>query len=126
MLILTTLRQLKNAPFFCILYLSDQHDNQNFFWTVVAILIVASSTILPLLLIFTIKQKKVDQISTQPPKQLQFHDDSVTSQEVSNPLQFHENHENFNQDISVIVQPVTTTKDTCRNNLPNQIEDVSV
>ena len=123
MLILTTLQQLKNAPFIFVLYLSDQHDNQNF-WTIVAILIVASITRLPLLLIFTIKQKKVDQISTQPPKKLQFHDDSVTSQEVSNPLQFHENHENFNQDISVIVQPVTTTKDTCRNNLPNQIEDV--
>ena len=86
---------------------------------------VASIPNLPLLLIFTIKQKKVDQISTQPPKKLQFHDDSVTSQKVSNPLQFHENHENFNEDISVIIQPVTTTKDTtCRNNLPNQIEDV--
>ena len=84
-------------------------------------MIVASITRLPLLLIFTIKQKKVDQISTQPPKKLQFHDDSVTSQKVSNPLQFHENHESFNEDI---VQPVTTTKDTCRNNLPNQIEDV--
>ena len=123
MLILTTLRQLKNAPFIFVLYLSDQHDDQNF-WTIVAILIVASITRLPLLLIFTIKQKKVDQISTQPPKKLQFHDDSVTSQEVSNPLQFHENHENFNEDIAVIVQPVTITNDTCRNNLPNQIEDV--
>jgi hypothetical protein len=87
-------------------------------------LIVASITRLPLLLIFTIKQKKVDQISTQPPKKLQFHDDIVTSQEVSNPQQFPENHENLNEDISVIVQPVTTTKDTCRNNLPNQIEDL--
>ena len=87
-------------------------------------MIVASITRLPLLLIFTIKQKKVDQISTQPPKKLQFHDDSVTSQKVSNPLQFHENHENVNEDISVIVPPVTTTNDTCRNNLPNQIEDV--
>ena len=87
-------------------------------------MIVASTTRLLLLLIFTIKQKKVDQISTQPPKKLQFHDDSVTSQEVSNPVQFHDNHENLNEDISVIVQPVTTTKDTCRNNLPNQIEDV--
>ena len=88
-------------------------------------MIVASTTRLPLLLIFTIKQKKVDQISIQPPKKLQFHDDSVTSPKVSNPLQFHENHENFNEDI---VQPVTasvtTTKDTCGNNLPNQIEDV--
>ena len=125
MLILSTLRQLKNAPFIFVLYLSDQHDDQNFFWTIVAILIVASITRLPLLLIFTIKQRKVDQISTQPPKKLQFHDDSVTSQEISNPLQFHENHENFNEDISVIIQPVTTTEDTtCRNNLPNQIEDV--
>ena len=124
MLILATLRQLKNTPFIFVLYLSDQHDDQNFFWTIVAILIVGSITTLPLLLIFTIKQKKVDQISTQPPKKLQFHDESVTSQKVSNPLQFHENHENFNEDISVIVQPVTSTKDTCRNNLPNQIEDV--
>ena len=87
-------------------------------------MIVASITRLPLLLIFTIKQKKVDQIFTQPPKNLQFHDDCVTSQEVSNPLQFHENHENVNEDISAIVQPVTTTKDTCRSNLPNQIEDI--
>ena len=86
---------------------------------------VASIPNLPLLLIFTIKQKKVDQISTQPPKKLQFHDESVTSQKVSNPLQFHENHENFNEDISVTIQSVTTTKDTtCRNILPNQIEDV--
>ena len=85
---------------------------------------VASIPNLPLLLIFTIKQKKVDQISTQPPKNLQFHDVSVTSQDVSNPLQFHENHKNFNEDISVIVQPVTTTNGTCRNNLPNQIEDL--
>ena len=81
---------------------------------------VASIPNLPLLLVFTIKQKKVDQISTQPPKKLQFHDDNFTSEQVSNPLQFHENHENFNEDI---VQPVTTTKDTCRNNLPNQIKD---
>ena len=73
---------------------------------------VASIPNLPLLLIFTIKQKKNDQISIQPPKKLQFHDDNFTSKELSNPLQFHENHENFNEDISVIIQPVTTTKDT--------------
>ena len=82
---------------------------------------VASIPNLPLLLVFTIKQKKVDQISTQPPKKLQFHDDNFDSKEVSNSQQFHENHENFNEDI---VQPVTTTKDTCRNNLPDQIEDM--
>ena len=86
---------------------------------------VASIPNLPLLLVFTIKQKKVDQISTQPPKKLQFHDDNFDSKEVSNSLQFHENHENFNEDISVTIQPVTTTKDTiCRNILPNQIEDL--
>ena len=106
-----------------LFYLSDQHGDQNF-WVIATILIVASIPSLPLLLIFTIKQKKVDQISTQPPKKLQFHDDSVTSQEISNPLQFNENLENFTEDISVIVQPATTTNNTCRIDLPNQIEDV--
>jgi hypothetical protein len=111
---------LKVAPSIFVIFfnLSDQHGDQNF-WVISTILIVASIPSLPLLLIFTIKQKKVDQISTQPPKKLQFHDDSVTSQEISNPLQFHENW-----DVSAISQPVTTTKDTCRNNLPNQVEDV--
>ena len=87
-------------------------------------MIVASIPSLPLLLIFTIKQKKVDRISAQPPKKLQFHEDSITSQEISNPLQFHENLENVTEDISVVVQPVTTTKNTCKISLPNQIEDV--
>ena len=106
-----------------IFYLSDQHGDQNF-WVIATILIVASIPSLPLLLIFTIKQKKVDQISTQPPKKLQFHNDSVTSLETSNPLQFQENLENFTEDISVIVQPAITTNNTCQINLPNQIEDV--
>ena len=105
------------------LYLSDQHDDQNF-WTIATILIVASIPSLPLLLIFTIKQKKVDQISAQPPKKLQFHEDSITSQEISNPLQFHENLEDVTEDISVFVQPATTTKNTFKISLPNQIEDV--
>jgi hypothetical protein len=104
------------------LYLSDQNGDQNF-WVIATILIVASIPSLPLLLIFTIKQKKVDQISTQPPKKLLFHDNSVTSQETSNPLQFQENLENFTEDISVVVQPATTTNNTYSINLPNQIED---
>jgi hypothetical protein len=106
-----------------IFYLSDQDDDQNF-WTIATILIVASIPSLPLLLIFTIKQKKVDQISAQPPKKLQFYEDSITSQEISNPLQFHENLENVTEDISVVVQPVTITKNTCKISLPNYIEDV--
>ena len=61
---------------------------------------------LPLLLIFTIKQKKQDKIYTQPPDKLQFHDASVTSQGISYPLQFHENLEDVTNDMSVIVQPV--------------------
>ena len=61
---------------------------------------------LPLLLIFTIKQKKQDKIYTQPPDKLQFHDASVTSQGISYPLQFHENLEDVTKDMSVIVQPV--------------------
>ena len=103
-----------------IFYLSDHHSDQNF-WVIATILIVVSIPSLPLLLIFTIKQKKVDQISTQPPKKLQFHNDSVTSQETSDPLQFKENLENFTEDN---IQPATTTNNTCRINLPNQIEDV--
>ena len=87
-------------------------------------MIVASIPSLPLLLIFTIKQKKVEQISAQPPKKLQFHEDSITSQEISNPLQFHENLEDVTEDISVFVQPATTTKNTFKISLPNQIEDV--
>ena len=61
---------------------------------------------LPLLLIFTVKQKKQDKIYTQPPDKLQFHDASVTSQGISYPLQFHENLEDVTNDMSVIVQPV--------------------
>ena len=89
-------------------------------------MIVASIPSLPLLLIFTIKQKKVEQISAQPPKKLQFHEDSITSQEISNPLQFHENLEDVTEDISVFVQPATTTKNPFKISLPNQIEDVYV
>ena len=61
---------------------------------------------LPLLLIFTVKQKKQDKIYTQPPDKLQFHDASVTSQGISYPLQFHENLEDVTKDMSDIVQPV--------------------
>ena len=61
---------------------------------------------LPLLLIFTVKQKKQDKIYTQPPDKLQFHDASVTSQGISYPLQFHENLEDVTKDVSNIVQPV--------------------
>ena len=111
------------SPFLWFFYPSDQHDDQNF-WTIATILIVASIPSLPLLLIFTIKQKKVEQISAQPPKKLQFHEDSITSQEISNPLQFHENLEDVTEDISVFVQPATTTKNTFKISLPNQIEDV--
>ena len=105
-----------------LIYLSDQHGDQNF-WVIATILIVASIPSLPLLLIFTIKQKKVDQISAQPPKKLQFHEDCITFQEISNPLQFYETLEDVTEDISV-VQPVTTTKYACKISLPNQIEDV--
>ena len=70
---------------------------------------------LPLLLIFTIKQKKKDKIHSQPPIKLQFHDASVTSQGISYPLQFHENFEEFNDEISAIVQP--STKDMCEVNV---------
>ena len=61
---------------------------------------------LPLLLIFTVKQKKQDKIYTQPPDKLQFHDACVSSQGISYPLQFHENLEDVTKDMSVIVQPV--------------------
>ena len=71
-------------------------------------MIVAVIPSLPLLLIFTIKQKKKDKIHTQPPNKLQFHDVSVTSHGISYPLQFHENFEDFNEEISAIVQPSTT------------------
>ena len=70
-------------------------------------MILAVIPSLPLLLIFTIKQKKKDKIHTQPPNKLQFHDVSVTSQGISYPLQFHENFEDFTDEISAIVQPAT-------------------
>ena len=71
-------------------------------------MIVAVIPSLPLLLIFTIKHKKKDKIHTQPPNKLQFHDVSVTSHGISYPLQFHENFEDFNEEILAIVQPSTT------------------
>ena len=96
---------------------SDQQngDGNHHVWSAGTILIFAVIPSLPLLLIFTIKQKKKKNIHTQPPNKLQFHDVSVTSQGISHPLQFHENFEDLTEDISVINQPVI--KDVCKVNV---------
>lgn len=98
------------------LFSDQQNGHGNHFpWSAAIILIFGVIPSLPLLLIFTVKQKKEDKVHNQPPDKLQFHDVSVTSQGISYPLQFHENFEDFTEDISVIVQPVT--KDTCKLNV---------
>ena len=70
-------------------------------------MIFGSIPSLPLLLIFTVKQKKAkqNQTLTQPPNNLQYHDNGINSQGISHPLQF---HDEFGEVESVI---------------PNQIED---
>ena len=82
----------------------ENGDKEHQFWTVASILILVSIPTLPLLLIFTIKQKKTQKVPSQPPNNLQFHDNAESHQGISHPLQFHENDNEENNENSIQVR----------------------
>ena len=82
----------------------ENGDKEHQFWTLASILILVSIPTLPLLLIFTIKQKKTQKVPSQPPNNLQFHDNGESHQGISHPLQFHENDFEENNEDSIQVK----------------------
>ena len=97
--------------FFIVIFINDE------LWlSLTTMVIVIGILPLPLLLIFTVKQKDTTKSKcVQPPKTLQFHEN------MSNPLQYHEStdfddQENGNNNVVVQVNP---------SFLPNAIEEIN-
>ena len=96
---------------FIVIFISDE------LWlSLTTIVTVIGILPLPLLLIFTVKKKDTTESkSVQPPKTLQFHEN------LSNPLQYHENtnfddQENGNNNVVVQVEP---------SFLPNALDEIN-
>ena len=96
---------------FVVIFLSDE-----LWYSLTTMVIVIGILPLPLLLIFTVKQKDPKKSkSVQPPKILQFHEN------LSNALQYHEStnfddQENENNQVVIQVEP---------SFLPNAIEEIN-
>jgi hypothetical protein len=97
--------------FFIVIFISDE-----LWYSLTTMVIIIGILPLPLLLIFTVKQKDPKKSkSVQPPKILQFHEN------LSHPLQYHEStnfdeQENGNNQVVVQVEP---------SFLPNAIEEIN-
>ena len=107
-------------PIYFFVFLDHQNEEENHqFWVITTILIFGSIPSLPLLLILTVKQKKAkqNQTLTQPPHNLQYHDNGVDSQQgISHPLQFHqdfseEEEHSFEQLQSVLPNQIPESRD---------------
>ena len=105
-----------------IIYLSFE-----FFWSLLIAVHVYSIIPLPLILLFTIRQKNDQKHICQPPIKLQFHNENFKSG-ISHPLQFHENfdtsspksvEQHCSENVNVIQNPSSTQNDM---NQPNSLE----
>ena len=69
-----------------------EDTNENHFWIPLEIIIIWGSLNMPFLLMLTIKHKKKSATvqSNQPPQKLQFHDEAIETDGISEPLQVHE------------------------------------
>merc|ERR1712020_111586 len=98
------------------------------FWWPLTFGLSVAMLILPLILIFTIKQKNAKRNNVQPPRNLQFHDETLAQQiSQSHPLQFPEDFiEEADQCQHLqegLVEEAEQSKHYVICNVPNAVEE---
>ena len=88
-------------------------------WWPLSLGMIAAMVILPLILIFTVKQKRVKKNAVLPPKNLQFHNETLAQEisQLAHSLQF---PEDFHEDL---VEEPEQSEHNAISNVPNAVEE---